>query len=133
MASEVVVGLFTLGGTALGAGLTLLTDRTSWRRSEAAAVRQSLAELYPLIFGETEYGETRVALARLRLRLEVLSVDMTLADNLELAIRKCRSYIDKQVDEGSFDPDYGPGLNQKLLREYEAAVRAIADKLKRKS
>jgi hypothetical protein len=125
MASDIATGLFTLGGVVAGGCLTYLTDRRLTRRSEELAARLLLAETFSHIWGDTPLATTEIDLERLRARLEMLNVPQDRLSALKTAIRKCRSAIEEQEEQGNFDPDYGPGLAKDLLDEYRAATDAI--------
>ncbi len=132
MSDEVVIALFTLAGVAVGSaltsGLTYLADRRLWRRTQALATRLLLAETYAHIW-DVAWSDARLHLERLRAHLEILGVSEDRFDALLLAVRRCRSYIDKQREERSFDPDYGPGLTYPLANEYNKAEKAIVAEL----
>ncbi len=93
------------------------------------AARLLLAEIYAHIW-DTQWSEASLHLERLRAHLDTLGVSTERSDALLLAVRRCRANIEKQKQEGSYDPDYGPGLTYPLLGEYRGAVDAIVTELR---
>ena len=130
VAGEVIVGAFTLGGVAVGAGLAYLADQRLWKRSQSLAARVLLADTYAHLWTERGYTAAMIHLERLRAHLDMLGVSTERTQALVNAVRVCRGEIARQLEMGEFDEEYGPGLTAEFLDPYRAAVDAIVADLK---
>lgn len=129
MGTTVVVGVFGLASTILGALISYLATARAGKRDQLASVLDDIAGLHNVIWANTSYSETSIQLARIGFRLRLLKVAEALIVELRESALEC--WRDVNADMTSGLPTEYVGLSGPLLVRYEAAERAVADAVTR--
>ena len=129
MNEQVLVGLFTLAGVAAGGWITSITERRTWRRSQALSARLLLAKTFPFLWRSGSWGDFQVHIAQLRAYLSSAGTDPELAQAVYAVVEECWRQIDLSIARGTVDPEFGPGVPTELLVRYHEAIRTISDEL----
>ena len=109
-------GLFTLLGVVLGAGITYLVDRRSWKRQIGLETALVVAETYTHIWGNQPRQNLVIHIEKVKTRLAALKVDSATITAFEVAARQCWQHSWEDWDQGNGGDEALHSFSQRIVR-----------------